>query len=390
MKNNFFSAALQATESRLKIATPTSSFCLDKNEQSEDVAMEYKKTVLDSLMNASWNRYPSNDLSDIEQNVASYCGLQPENIVLSSGSANMITTLLNYFAINQKNIIITQPSYSLFDYHCKTYNIPYQPWMLTKGLEFDVENLPSLNAESVLIITAPNNPTGNSIKLHELENILISNPDSIIIVDGVYTEFGDADFTPLVNKYDNLIVLRSFSKAFPAAGLRLGYLCATPKIAAVIKKLILQFSINPLTLIFAREVLFNTQFMEDARQRVAAIISERQRMYHYLKANFKNALQVFPSQGNFLLMRVSNKLVLDKVMEGLTKTGIKVLSTTNFSLLENTFRVSVGNQNENEVFMYALSKIMKQISIESQQNQLNNIQLPAALLQPISNQIRLN
>ena len=186
-------------------------------------------------MHSDWHRYPSADLTDIEEKVAQYCGLQANNIVLGAGSASIITTLLNYLAINGKKLVITHPSYSLFEYHCNTYQIPFTPWLLNQNLEFDLSKLPQLDHNSVLIVTSPNNPTGNAITKVQLETILKNHPETMVILDGVYTEFGQEDFTSLISSYNNLVVIRSFSKAFPMAGLRLGYLCSNEKMAAIVK-----------------------------------------------------------------------------------------------------------------------------------------------------------
>jgi histidinol-phosphate aminotransferase len=107
--------------------------------------------------------------------------------------------------------------------------------MLDDNLNFNLKTLPALHSNSVLIITAPNNPTGTNISMKQLENILKQNPTALIVLDGVYCEFSKTDFTPLINQYENLMVLRSFSKAFPVAGLRLGYLCASATITANVK-----------------------------------------------------------------------------------------------------------------------------------------------------------
>jgi histidinol-phosphate aminotransferase len=355
MVDQFFTELLQRADSRIASVKQSSRYLLDKNEQSDDVDMALKEQVIDALLEANWNRYPAADYRDIEVKVADYCGMEPENIVLSNGSASIITTLLNFFALNGKRIVITQPSYSLFDYHCKTYNIPYQAWYLTPELEYDYDNMPDLGANSVMIITSPNNPVGNTMELEKLEQLLSQYPDSFIILDAVYCEFCEVDVTPLVKKYPNLIVLRSFSKAFPIAGLRLGYLCASPNTAAIIKKLVLQFSINHFTLIFAHEMLFNETFMDNARKRVREILGERERMYRAISHHFdSNTLRVFKSEGNFLLIRITEKESFDALMEDLSVAGIKVLNTSNFPLLENTFRVSIGTPHENEVFYNCL------------------------------------
>jgi histidinol-phosphate aminotransferase len=364
MTNHFFSDILHNSPSRINPTSCSSRLLLDKNEQSEDVAFSIKQQVLETLMNTDWNRYPSADLKDIENAVANYCGLSPDNIVLSPGSANIITTLLNYFALNNKHIVIAQPTYTLFDYHCKTYNIQYEPWLLTPELEYDYDNIPELKSGSVLIVTTPNNPVGNSMKREKLEEILANNPESFVLVDAVYAEFADEDFTPLIAKYDNLMVLRSFSKAFPVAGLRFGYLCAAAQTAAIVRKLMLQFSINHLTQVFAREVLFTPEFMADSRRRVKAIVAERKRMHRYLTYKFENsALKVYRSEGNFLLMRVFDDAAFGRLMTNLEQAGIKVLNTSPFPLLKNTLRVSVGSIEENDAFFKCLMESMGQTSL---------------------------
>jgi histidinol-phosphate aminotransferase len=356
MYNTFFAHALQQAEYRI---TPTGKqvvkFYLDKNEQPADVDTAFKKRVLEHLLQADWNRYPAIDLKDIEEKVAEYCGLLPENIVLSAGSAGIITTLLNHFALHHKHIVIAQPSYTLFDYHCKTNNISYEPWFLDADLGYNVQTLPALRSDSVLIITSPNNPAGNTLCLEKLEHLLVQYPQSCIILDGVYTEFSQTDPTPLVKRYPNLIVLRSFSKAFPMAGLRLGYLCASPTTAAIVKKLVLPFSINHFSLAFAREMLHDRAFMASAKQRVQRIVAERERMCCLIGKHFSpGVLKVFRSEGNFLLIRVFDNAAFSRLMEDLPQNGIKVLNTSGAPLLHNTLRVSIGTPYENEVFFSRL------------------------------------
>ncbi|MBK9109964.1 MAG: histidinol-phosphate aminotransferase family protein [Saprospiraceae bacterium] len=359
---SFFNDYLLAAKQRISDVNQKYKLLLDKNEQTIDIDLQWKEMVLDELRAAHWNRYPDADHSDIESKIADYCGLKRENIVLSPGSASIITTLLNYFALNRKSIFITQPSYSLFDYHCKTYNIQYQPWFLTDKLEYAYDRLPELGKNSVLIITSPNNPVGNSFDINYLEFLLNLYPESMIIVDAVYCEFGNVDYTPLVMKYKNLIVLRSFSKAFPVAGLRLGYLCAAPETTAALKKLFLQFSISYFSLIFARKMLFTPEFMELSAKRVKAIIKERNLMYEMLQSDeFKNVLYAYPSQGNFLLIKVYNEDLFSKLAESLASNGIKVLNANNFSMLENTFRVSIGTPKENQMFLEILKNIIDNI-----------------------------
>lgn len=352
MTNNFFSETLLKASGRIAQSATTAKILLDKNEQADDVDASVKMKMMESLLQTNWNRYPSADYSSIESKIANYCNLNPENILLGSGSANIITVLLNYFALQNKKITIAQPSYSLFDYHCKTYNIKYTPWYLNADLEFDYANMPLLDQDSVMIITSPNNPVGNTVDLQKMIDLLEMYPDSYIILDNVYSEFCDIDYTPLINKYQNLIILRSFSKAFPVAGLRLGYLCGSPATVAIIRKLILQFSITPFSLVFANEILFDPEFIEDSRQRVKEIIYQREKLSSNITVQFgHDILTVYPSKGNFLLIRIHDDKAFNNLMEDLAEAGIRVMNTSSFSLLKNTFRVSIGTGQENTCFL---------------------------------------
>lgn len=359
MITGFFTDYLINTQTRIANFKNSFRFLLDKNEQTADIDIAFKQAVVSELMKNNWNRYPDSNYQDIEEKIAEYCNLEAENIILSPGSASIITTLLNYFALNNKEIIITQPTYSLFDYHCKTYNIKYTPWLLSEDLEYDYDNIPKLNSNSVLIITSPNNPVGNTFDINYLEFILNLYPKALVIVDGVYTEFSNQDFTPLIKKYNNLIVLRSFSKAFPVAGLRLGYLCAAKETTSIIKKLFLQFSISQFSLIFARKLLFNEEFIAMAKSRVKVIIQDRNKLGAQIKSCFdRSEIQVFDSCGNFILLRIHNKEKFNSTIQQFLKDGIKILDTSSFPLLENTFRVSVGNRSENEQFLRSLKQGM--------------------------------
>lgn len=353
--NNFFTENLILSKSRIAETKKSYHIFLDKNEQSIDVPEELKMEVLNDLFSKQWNRYPEANLSILESKIANYCGANPQQVMAAPGSASIITAMINYFAINKKNIHIALPSYSLFEYHCNTYNIPYTPWFLNQNLEFDYDNIPHLSAGDILIITSPNNPTGNTIDQLQLEKLLQTFPESLIVLDGVYTEFAHKDLTHLIHQYENFIMLRSFSKAFPIAGLRLGYLCANEKVVATFRKLMLPFSITPFTMSFAMTMLFDNEFTAHAAQQVENMIAERERITNVLNAKHYSALcKVYPSQGNFVLLRIFDKEIFHKTLNTLDNQGIKVLNTSNTHLLCNTMRISIGTFLENEQVLSAI------------------------------------
>src|SRR6478735_272095 len=194
-QSSFFPAHLSLGSQRLSVSQKPYTHRLDKNEQPDDVPEWLKMQVLQKAMNMEWNRYPALSNSSIERDIAATLGMDGNCVLLGSGSATFITALLNFFGMQRRQIVIAQPSYSLFDYHCKSYGIPYLPWQLNASLEYDEANLPVLEDGSVLFVVSPNNPVGNTIPRAMLERMLISHPRTLVILDAVYAKFDEADFS---------------------------------------------------------------------------------------------------------------------------------------------------------------------------------------------------
>jgi len=358
MLSSVFSAQLVQGRQRLASLQKTYTHLLDKNEQPEDVPAWLKMQVLQKAMNMDWNRYPALEYNDIEQKIAEGLGVDGNQVLLGSGSASFITALLNFFGMQRKQIVIAQPSYSLFDYHCKTFGIDYTPWMLNDALEYDESLLPELQEGSILFVVSPNNPVGNTIPKAMLQRILVRHPKTLVILDAVYASFREDDFSDLLLQFDNLLIMRSFSKELPIAGLRLGYICGAEEVVRVIRKLMLPFTINPLSLAFARYMMFEPEFCDwvfDARMQ---IVEERERMNSLLKQNIPPAFaHIYPSSGNFLLVRMYDDVMFTTMLETFETAGIKVLDTSTMPLLKNTFRVSIGDYEANNAVMDCMMSV---------------------------------
>lgn len=360
MLSSFFPAQLAQGGQRLAASPKNYTHYLDKNEQPDDMPEWLKMQVLQKAMNMDWNRYPALDHSDIESQIAASVGLEGNQVVLGSGSATFITTLLNFFGMQRKQIVIAQPSYSLFDYHCKTYGINYTPWMLNEALEYDEALLPVLEEGSVLFIVSPNNPVGNTISKAMLKRILRDHPGTLVILDAVYAEFDETDFRDLLQQFSNLIMMRSFSKELPVAGLRLGYICGEAAIAGTIRKLLLPFTINPLPLAFARYMMFEPDFRDWAAAGRKQIRMERNRLSRTLKKHIPTCTAcIYPSSGNFLLIRIHKDAQFAAVLAAFEQAGIKVLNTSAMPLLKNTFRVSIGSYIANNAVTECLIEVLK-------------------------------
>lgn len=338
----------------------SAKIALNKNEQGQDTSPNVKNAVLQSLDNLSWNRYPEADQAVLFELIAAYAGVAPNQIALGAGAASLIGNLLNYFAINGYQIIIPEPSYAFFNHHCKAYNIPYTPWVLNSEQQYDIKNLPGITDKSVLFIVSPNNPVGNTFSEDKLRFLLKKHPKTIVVLDAVYQEYGKNNFTPLINEYENLLVLRSFSKAFPAAGLRLGYLCGQARVITPYKKLVLPYSINLFSQSYAKKLLSTPNFLKAELLNVEKTLILRTQLYDKLLNEFNaSQLHVFPSEGNFLLIQfASGAYFIDATLE-LDKCNIDVLNTSNHKNLEHSIRVSIGSEEEMDLFYQCIKQTIK-------------------------------
>lgn len=320
---------------------------LDKNELPYEISSGAKEQIIDKLKNTNWNRYPSPYYPGIESQLANYAGVEKSNIVLGIGAAQLITMLFNLLA--RKNLIITYPSFSLFEYLCRTYGINFQRWKLDENFEYNAGNLPPLRKETVIILASPNNPTGTLIRKTLLESLLKENPETFFIVDEVYSEFSNCTNKELLKSHSNLILIRSFSKAFGLAGVRAGYLLCSTQIAKQLRKLVLPFVLNHYSEITLKTILTSKTITFDILDKINKVSSERDRIYKELK-NLETTtdFQVFPSHSNFLLLKFLDETKFSRYLSRLEEQHIRVMNLSHLEELKNSIRLTIGKPEEND------------------------------------------
>jgi histidinol-phosphate aminotransferase len=221
--------------------------------------------------------------------------------------------------------------------------------MLNPDFSFNKEEIIKEAKEpgSVLIICSPNNPTGTFMIKKDIEEV-INSSNGLVIVDEAYIQFGGESVIKLINKYNNLIILRTFSKVFGLAGLRIGLMISNKEIITELSKVKLPYNLNILTLTTLEIMMdypeFNTKRILDERK--------------FLENEFKEIkeLSVTPTSTNFFLVKVKNSYWLFKK---LLKSGILVRDVSSYPMLKNHLRISVGSHDENIKLIKALKSIYK-------------------------------
>ena len=337
---------------------------LDQNESPFDWPADIKKEITQALCQEPWNTYPQDYPQKLKEALALSLNISPENIILSPGSNYHITVLLNMFATrgSSNKIIITRPSFPLFEGHCRYQNIPYEVWPLNKNFEYDLTLLPKLTPGSCVFFASPNNPVGNSLKKKDLVSLLEKNPDCYFIADEAYWEFSEQNMIELLQKFSNLLIVRTFSKAMGSAGIRFSYILASKILCEQIKKNTLPFIINKFTSIAMTTALKNKEFMSQIKTNVNYLKKEKEKIYNYLqKKNYSDFFHVINSQTNFLCFVCKSESILQKIQMSLKEHKI-IIRNVSGAGLPQTLRVTIGKKEDNMRVLNILDSLFERES----------------------------
>lgn len=300
-------------------------------------------------------RYPDSNGFELKQAISRKFKVNPEQITLGNGSNDLLELVAHTFASEQDEIIYSQYAFIVYPLVTKAINaiareIPAKNW----GHDLD-GFLAAINEKTKLIYIAnPNNPTGNFLTEAEIDAFLAKvRSDIIVVLDEAYTEFTAADERVdsfgLLNKYPNLVVSRSLSKAYGLAGLRIGYAVSSPEIADLFNRVRQPFNVNSLALASAIAVMNDDAFV----QKVAE--NNRQELQRYEAFCQQYGLDYIPSKGNFIT--IDFKQPAAPIYEALLREGVIVRPIAGYGM-PNHLRISVGLPEENARLFKALVKVL--------------------------------
>ncbi len=333
---------------------------LDQNESPFDWPEPLKKKIATSFCNTHWHRYPSPYPEKLTQLVADYAQVPFENILLSPGSNYHITSIIHMLSSKKETrFILAKPSFPLYEMSCRYQGLPFESWNLNNELEYDTKLLPHLSPPSVVMFASPNNPVGNTLPYETLETLLKENPQTLFVADEAYYEFVDRSYLDLLEKYPHLVILRTFSKAMGAAGIRLAYTLGSGGFIKELKKLALPFIINSFTEHAFSIALTEPNFAPMIQENVQLIIKEREKLGATLSrwASDKT-FKVYPSQANFFLLEETQPFYLEHLYNKLIEEKIQIRKIR-LPGQKGGFRVTVGTPEENKQLVEAMKKYIE-------------------------------
>ena len=297
-----------------------------------------------------FNRYPDGDPIQLKKKLAEIKHAKTENLFLGNGSDELIDLTMRIFCEPTKDsIMIMNPSFVMYEIYAKMNNLQVEKLQLNSDFELEKGkflNTISTSQAKVLFLCSPNNPTGNSID--DLE-FYIQNFKGIVVVDEAYIEFSPEDSAvKLLDKYPNLIVLKTLSKAFGMAGLRIGIGFASAEIASLFIQLKPPYNISSQSQTLAFEQLNN---IEKIQNNIKFILEEKEKLKEGLD-QINEVVKIYSSDANFFLIEFKDaQLIYQKLLDK------NILTSLRHPNLKNCLRISVGTAQENSELLKVLSEI---------------------------------
>jgi len=296
--------------------------------------------------------YPQEEEIRLKEKISQYLKVPQESVAIGNSSDEVMERVIRMFLEPGNSAVTFLPTFTVFKYCVQYQGADFVGVPLKNDFSVDIAGISKAFSKDskLLYLCSPNNPTASQLKLDEIESLTAAFP-GIVLVDEAYAEFADYSVVSLINKYENLIVLRTFSKAFSLAGLRLGYAVANPSLARVLDKTPAPYPVNVISLSMGRKMLENINIMQES---VKALKAERGNLINQL--NKIKGVQAFDSKANFVLFNTAKPY--EGVYERALGQGLVIKKLGKLLAYENCLRSTVGLPEMNVKLLTVLRAYM--------------------------------
>lgn len=325
---------------------------LDSNENYA-VPQEFLEAMINKVKeNIDVREYPLGGTEKLVQEISRYVGMPKEMIGVGNGSDQIIDLFLSNFASKNTKILTSDPTFGFFEERCKLYSIPTIKIPFDKNMALSLDKfLSSSKKADILYLDTPNNPTGFQFQKRDLER-LVREFRGLVIIDEAYVEFSDYSIVEMTKKASNLVVLRTLSKSFGLAGLRIGYFVANSKTVDTYTRVIqYPYPLNTLAIEVGIMALKQSKYFMDIADLVK---KERSRIISNLQQ--MKIFDVFDSKANFVLFAAGGSG--QRIYKALIEQGISIKNLGRIGKHEGCLRVTVGSEDMNSGFLTAIRDLL--------------------------------
>lgn len=328
---------------------------LDANESPFNLPAAARQKLSEYILNdPQLNLYPDTDSVKLRKALSEHWAVDYRNIIVGTGSDQLIQVIANVFVGPGDKVLYPAPSFGMYGDSCiiaggtpvKYILEPEQSFEYSKKTIFEAYDR---ERPKLVYICNPNNPTGNIMPVSDVLEVVRYCKNSVVVVDEAYAEFCDTTVIPHILEFENLIILRTFSKAYGLAGIRCGYSIAGPALTGGVNLARAPYNISSLSQYTAQLVL---EDMEEIKKNIQYLVEQRIRLSEELKQI--RGISVFQSHSNFILVKVER---CKEVYKRLCEKGIFIRIFGSSPLLENCLRISVGTEQQNTILLDELKAI---------------------------------
>ena len=332
---------------------------LDTNESFLPVPKEMKRDLISLTRKVDLNRYPDPLAAKCCKAFGQYYGVDPALVTAGNGSDELISLITNGFFSRGDKILLTDPDFSMYAVNAQIAELDTVLYPKTEDYRIEPQALIDLAIREDckgLIFSNPCNPTSQGVRKMPLRTLIKALPDVLVVVDEAYMDFWNQSLINEAAEYDNLIVLRTASKALGAAAIRLGFAVSNKKLTKALRALKAPYNVSALTQAAGQALFKHPDLLKDALMEILAGRGFLAGALTKLESEWQDtpfAFQLIPeSKTNFVVLRFADKAKHKEIAEELKKRGILIRSFPDY------LRVTVGSNDENQAFLSALNALV--------------------------------
>lgn len=306
--------------------------------------------AMQAELNDSLRLYPDPNGERLKRAVAEYYGVQPEQVFVGNGSDEVLAHAFHGLFQHGKPLLFPDVTYSFYPVYCGLYGIEFEAIALDAQFQIDVDDYARPNGG--IIFPNPNAPTGCLLALDAIERLLQANPDSVVVVDEAYIDFGGRSAIALVDRYPNLLVTQTLSKSRSLAGLRVGLAVGHPELIEALERIKNSFNSYPLDRIAIAGAAAAFEDREYFQQTCGQVIASRETVVSAMQGL---GFEVLPSAANFVFARHPQRDAA-RLAAGLREQGV-IVRHFKQPRIEQFLRITIGAPEQNQALLNALEKL---------------------------------
>ena len=326
---------------------------LDANESYMNLPEELRVKLGKLAQEIDYNRYPDPYCTELCKAFAAYYGIDAENVTAGNGSDELISVIVNAFSLKGENCFTFEQDFSMYRFYGELAKCTLETLPRKEDLSIDVDtaiDVLNRSGAGMLLFSNPCNPTSIGLSREQVRR-LVRSVSCLVVLDEAYMDFWDQSLLGEAQEYDNLIVLKTCSKAFGMAGIRLGFAVANPTATRAIQAVKSPYNVNSITQEVGTAVLREQELLRARTAEIIANTKELYRMIGSLAQEFPQFGQVYPTVANFVYIKTE---IGREIAEQLKQRSVAV------RVFPNYLRISTGSAEENHIVVDYLRKILEE------------------------------